>query len=119
MKGIAILMVSIFVLITGCSQAPIVPFDQLDVKPQPIEKVTPTYPQEARSQGWEGQAVIEVLLKTNGKVQQSDVIQSSGYEALDDEARDAAQQWTFTPAQKDGETVRTEVTIPFNFSLTE
>jgi protein TonB len=98
---------------------PVVPFWKVEKKPQPVSKVTPTYPQQARSAGWEGQTVVEAIVGINGRVESAKILQSSGYSILDQEALKAAKQWVFTPAEQRGQPVRVPVTIPFNFSLTE
>jgi len=79
----------------------------------------PDYPPLAKEDGMEGQVIIKALVGTDGKVDRTEIEQSSGYKELDKAASAATREWVFTKPTKDAEPVRTWVTIPFNFSLTE
>lgn len=44
------------------------------------------YPRLARAQGWEGRVVVRATIKDDGSLLDAQVVESSGYEALDDDA---------------------------------
>jgi len=45
-----------------------------------------TYPRLARTQGWEGRVVVRATIKDDGSLLDAQVVESSGYETLDDDA---------------------------------
>ncbi len=92
-------------------------FEELDEKPQLKESVTPEYPEEARKKGLTGMVVVEVVLNQAGKVEKAQVQESSGYALLDEAAKTAAMRFEFSPAKKDGKTVKCKMKIPFKFAL--
>jgi len=119
-KRASILLILIStIFIGGCDTWQIYDYLEVDVKPEPVYAPKPAYSDRARTAEMEGQVIIEVLVGRDGNVKRAKVQQSSGYDELDKAARDAAKQWEFTPAEKDGEPVRVWVIIPFNFSLRE
>lgn len=79
----------------------------------------PAYPPKARSRGWEGRVVLRLSVDENGRVVAVEVEESSGREALDDAARDAATSWTLAPALRDGEPVAGTLRVPVRFELTD
>ncbi len=95
----------------------IIPYEELEVKPEPLDQVKPEYPPDAKEAGLEGQAMVRVLLGKDGKVVKTSIAQSSGFAALDSAALNAAGQWTFKPAMKEGNAVKTYAVIPFSFRL--
>jgi protein TonB len=95
----------------------IIPYDELDVKPSPVNQVKPGYPEEAKIRGLEGQTVVKALLGKDGKVVKTSISQSSGSATLDSAALSAAEQWTFKPGMKEGSAVKTYAIIPFSFTL--
>jgi TonB family protein len=95
---------------------PIVPADRLDAKPQLLSVPTPTYPEIARKAGIEGQAVVEVLVDTNGTVVDARILKSSGNSLLDASAMGAARGARFTPPKIRGKVVRAFMPIRFQFT---
>jgi TonB family protein len=77
----------------------------------------PRYPWIARVNGWEGTAVIQVLVGLAGRAEQVVVRQSSGHAILDQAARASLQGWTFRPARKSGKDEASWVEIPVSFRL--
>jgi len=77
----------------------------------------PYYPVMAREQGWQGTALLKVLILRNGSVGSLEIIRSSGYGILDRSALTAVKDWKFIPAQKDGQPVEIGVEIPVTFRL--
>jgi TonB family protein len=83
----------------------------------PLE--APPYPQRARQRGWEGLVVLELTIDEQGRVTAVVVAESSGREALDDAAREAAAAWTVSPALSDGRPVAGTLRVPVRFELTD
>ncbi|MEO0098662.1 MAG: energy transducer TonB [candidate division WOR-3 bacterium] len=98
-------------------EIPVVPYWKVEEKPKPIYIPKPSYPERARQAGIEGQVVVKVLLDIDGSVMEVELLKSSGNEALDEAALNAARQAKFTPAKQREIPVRVWVSIPFNFSL--
>jgi|WetSurMetagenome_2_1015567.scaffolds.fasta_scaffold89929_2 periplasmic protein TonB len=96
---------------------PVVPFWKVEVKPQPINIPTPTYPDMARTAGIEGQAVVEALVDVDGSVADARILKPSGNASLDQAAVDAALRAKFSPAKQRDKAVRVWVSIPFRFTL--
>ncbi|MBD3284721.1 TonB family protein [candidate division WOR-3 bacterium] len=95
----------------------VVDFYLVEKKPIPLTQSTPRYPEEAREKGQEGTAIVQALVDTDGTIAETKLIKSSGYEILDNKGLDAAREWTFTPAEHEGKSVKVWVAIPFNFNL--
>jgi TonB family protein len=79
----------------------------------------PGYPGKARARGWEGRVVLLLSIDAHGRVTSAEVAESSGRAALDDAARDAAPDWTFAPALRDGVPVAGTLRVPVRFALTD
>ncbi|MBN2379764.1 energy transducer TonB [candidate division WOR-3 bacterium] len=110
--GLALVTLSLF---TCAEEAPIV--SDSDVKPQVVKRVYPEYTRDALENGWSGTVTIRVLVGTDGLVEEVDISESSGYKSLDNAALEAARQWEFTPARKDGNLVRCWLPLSFTFTL--
>lgn len=105
-----------FTLLIAQQKTP-VPFKELTVRPQLLKQVAPLYPEKARKNGWEGMTVLKIIVDQKGKVSDVTVLKSSGHRVLDRAAIAAARQFVFAPGQKDGKTVRVEMTLPISFKL--
>lgn len=77
----------------------------------------PVYPAISRRMGEEGKLVLRVELNEKGYVDNAKVINSSGYERLDNAALTAVKGWHCNPAQRDGQPARAIALQPFNFVL--
>lgn len=77
----------------------------------------PAYPPISRRMGEEGKLVLRVELDENGRVDNADVINSSGYARLDDAAMTAVKSWQCKPPLRDGKPARAIALQPFNFVL--
>jgi TonB family protein len=87
------------------------------VRPRYAENPKPTYPQEAREKGYEGEVVLRVEVLSNGRVGQIEVRKSSGFELLDHSALTTVKQWRFIPAKKGDIAIPLWVNIPIKFQL--
>jgi len=72
----------------------------------------PSYPMEARLRHEQGTVRLKVKIGPKGNVEQVQVLQSSGYKALDDAAINAVQRWKAHP-QYTGQTV----SLPIQFKI--
>jgi protein TonB len=86
-------------------------------KPRYAENPKPSYPQEARKKGMEGEVLLRVEVLASGRVGQIEVKRSSGHETLDRSALSTVKQWNFIPAQKGEAAIPLWVNIPIKFQL--
>ena len=77
----------------------------------------PRYPAEARQQGLEGVVVLNVLVRSDGRVEEARIAASSGAAALDEVALDAVRKWTFVPATQGGHPVESVIEVPVKVAL--
>jgi protein TonB len=77
----------------------------------------PEYPMIARRNGYEGLALLRVLVLESGKVGKVELEKSSGYGILDKSAIEAVEGWIFVPGKRDGIPVSSWVTVPIRFQL--
>jgi TonB family protein len=83
--------------------------------PRRIVNVDPVYPPDARDARVQGVVILEVLIGTDGKVEQAKVLRS--IPMLDQAAIDAVRQWEFTPTLLNGEAKKVIMTVTVNFTL--
>ena len=74
-----------------------------------------TLPGGIFDQGWQGEVILAVAVKTDGIVGETMVMESSGNESLDRWAQELVQGWRFRPAMKDGMPVYECFQIPVVF----
>ncbi len=80
----------------------------------------PAYPAVARRRGLQGTVTVRVLVGADGSVENAEVADSSGFDALDDAALETVRsRWRFVPARHDGLAVESWVLVPIRFSLVE
>ena len=81
---------------------------------QIARRVTPVYPEQARTQGIQGAVVLEALVGEDGTVGRVTVL-SSGPSSLANAARRAVEQWRYTPLELNGKPMpmRNQITIKF------
>jgi protein TonB len=86
--------------------------------PQVVKQVGPQYTSEAMRQMIEGVVVLDVVVKSDGKV--GDVVVKESLDAiygLDESAVKAMKQWEFKPGTKDGKPVNVRVEVKMAFTL--
>ena len=87
-----------------------------DVKePKKIKDVKPVYPEAAKAAGVQGIVIIEIVIGTDGAVNEAKVLRS--VPELDRAAVDAVMQWKYTPTLLNGEPVKVIMTVTVTFSL--
>jgi protein TonB len=82
--------------------------------PRPVQTPAPAYPQELEDTGQSGQAVIEMTITAEGRVDQPRV-ESADHLAFGRAALAVLEQWRFEPARRDGEPIARKVVLPFQF----
>lgn len=84
------------------------------VAPVLIQKVTPSYPQQARGQRVSGTVVLDATISPDGSVRKATVV--SGFPILAASALSAVREWRYKPAMLNGKKVETQerVTVVFN-----
>jgi protein TonB len=77
----------------------------------------PRYPAKSAEKEEEGQVVFRFLIALDGSVKQTVLVRSSGFERLDQAAKDAFTKCKFSPGKIDGESKETWVQQSFRWKL--
>jgi TonB family protein len=80
-----------------------------------VQKVTPSYPQEALKAGLQGPVTLQAHIGADGKIQDLKLV--SGSLVLGEAASVAVRQWRYKPYLLNGKAVATETTITVDFHL--
>ncbi len=89
----------------------------LKARPAYKENPRPEYPRLARRRGYQGTTILEVLVGATGRVLDIRVLNSSGYEILDNAAVASVREWLFEPGMKGDQRVEMWVRVPVRFEL--
>lgn len=93
-------------LLVGCAQTPVADSAADAVTTPPLAQFNscakPMYPAEALAKRLQGTVTLQFKVETDGSVQDSKVMKSSGDASLDEAARVAIAKCTFTPATVNG-----------------
>jgi TonB family protein len=84
--------------------------------PALVHEVKPDYTEEARRRSLSGDVVLEIVVRSDGRVGTVRVLQGLGA-GLDQRAVDAVRQWRFTPARRLGTPVDVLVEVAVEFRL--
>jgi protein TonB len=79
----------------------------------------PIYPRLSERRNEQGTVILHVLVAADGRVRDVSVKSSSGFERLDQAAREAVQEWTFVPGKRNGAAVEMVVDVPIRFKPSE
>lgn len=94
------------ILLVGCAQTPVADSAADAVTTPPLAQFNscakPMYPAEALAKRLQGTVTLQFKVETDGSVQDSKVMKSSGDASLDEAARVAIAKCTFTPATVNG-----------------
>lgn len=82
-------------------------------------RVEPVYPATSRRLGEEGTVRLRVLVDERGRAKDVDVMNSSGFDRLDQAAIDAVQRWRFVAATDGTRAISTWTQVAITFKLTE
>jgi peptide/nickel transport system substrate-binding protein len=86
----------------------------MPTEPEALKIVSPYYPESARKAGITGRVFVKILVGTDGKVKNAEVIKGIGY-GCDEAAAEAAYKAVFKPGTKNGKPSETYITIPYPF----
>jgi protein TonB len=75
------------------------------------------YPSASRRLNEEGRVVVTVTIGTDGKMVDTRVAQTSGFERLDGAAECVIRKLTFNPGKRDGQAVEAQASLPITFKL--
>lgn len=84
--------------------------------PELVREVKPDYTEEARRRSLTGDVVLEIVVRSDGRVGNVRVLQGLGA-GLDQRAVEAVRQWRFTPARRLGAPVDVLVEVAVEFRL--
>ena len=84
--------------------------------PSLLREVKPSYTDEGRRQGVEGDVLLEIVVRRDGSVGGVKVLRRLGA-GLDQKAIDAVRQWRFSPARRMGAPVDVIVEVAMEFKL--
>jgi len=84
--------------------------------PRPVHTASPEYSEEARRKKIQGNVMVSVLVNEEGVPVDPRVERSLGY-GLDEKALEAALQYQFKPAMRDGQPVAMRIMIEESFKL--
>ena len=96
------------------------PSDMVPVDKEPglVKNAAPVYPEEAMKNGLQGTVYVKILVDTEGRVKDAVIAKSDG-EIFNQASIDAAKQFQFTPAMKEGKPVSVWVVVPFKYKLAD
>jgi protein TonB len=77
----------------------------------------PPYPPLSRRLGEQGKVVVRVLIKADGTAAEATVVGSSGYERLDEAARQTVLRWRYVPGKRAGVAEAMWFNVPIQFVL--
>jgi TonB family protein len=84
--------------------------------PSIVQEIKPDYTDEARRRGITGDVVLEIVVRSDGRVGNVRLVQGLGA-GLDQRAIDAVRQWRFAPARRFGTPVDVLVEVAVEFRL--
>ncbi len=117
MRAHAVILPVLLVALFGCaspSPQPSSGDDAFDTPPTLVKFIEPEYPKYAKENNVTGKVTLRVFVKTDGTV--SDVVVIESTDAMfNDAAIDAARQFRFKPARRDGRAVPGVVVVPVEF----
>jgi TonB family protein len=85
-------------------------------QPEELDRAIPRYPVAARRASIQGAVVIRGIVRSDGTIDNLEVIKDLPY-GLGDEARRAVSRWRFRPATYRGEPIDVYYTVTVNFRL--
>lgn len=89
------------------------------IPPDFAGNAAPQYPPEGIRLGYEGTVLVRFSVSATGSVDQVEVVESSGYELLDQAAVEAIQSWQGRPATRGGVAIETVEVLPVRFRLNQ
>jgi periplasmic protein TonB len=87
----------------------------LDVYPQPLNRIEPVYPQTALAGEIGGSVSLLILIDESGRVTDVSVVDASPQDVFEESALRAVAAGAYSPAQKDGRAVRSRILVRFDY----
>lgn len=90
--------------------------DGVSANAEPIERINPEFPEEARLKGIEGWVIIRFDITEEGSVENVQIVDASPRNLFEREARKAVKRWKYAPRMSKGQAVRVvgrEITLDF------
>jgi protein TonB len=84
---------------------------------RPLSAIDPLFPIGSRIRGEQGDVRFQVWISTDGKLEKIQILQTSGYPALDRSAERALKRTRFAPRRVNGNAVPATLTILVRFQL--
>ena len=97
-------------------ESQVVDLKDLDVPPEVVYQVVPTYPEELKSKQIRGEVLVAFIVERDGKVGEAYVIQAS-HPGLGEAALQTVRQWRFAPPLYHGQPVRIRLQVPIRFGV--
>ena len=88
----------------------------MDKVPTVLEKTAPVYPSYLRERGIQGVATVEMLIDSSGRVVEAKAVRATVAE-FGVQAVNAAKQWSFEPAEANGQKIAARIQVPFEFVM--
>lgn len=84
---------------------------------QHLSNTRPPYPALSKRLGEQGRVVVNVLIGVDGMAQKVELLQSSGYDRLDQSALATALRWRYVPGKRGGVAQPMWFGVPINFVI--
>ncbi len=88
----------------------------LDVYPQPLNRIEPAYPQTALAGGIGGSVTLLLLIDESGRVTDVSVVDATPQDVFEESALRALSATAYLPAQKDGRAVRSRILVKVDYN---
>ena len=95
------------------------PAKEVDVHPSSLQIIRPNYPDEAVSANTTGSVVLVLMLDESGKVQDISVEEAVPSGVFDKSALEAFRNARFSPAQRNGRVVKSQMRIKVSYELND
>lgn len=82
-----------------------------------LNNPSPSYPATSRRLGEQGKVFLRVYINAQGEPEKIDIKQSSGYDRLDQAARETVRRWKFAPGKRNGVPEAMWHIVPIDFVL--
>jgi protein TonB len=99
-------------------QSPVILDDEPIFSADYLKNPKPSYPMVAKRMGYQGRVLLNVEVLPDGKAREVVILQSSGYNVLDNAAIQTVKTtWRFVPGHRFGQAVTQWVHVPIKFEL--
>lgn len=82
-----------------------------------LQNPKPPYPALSRRLGEQGKVITRVFIGVNGLPQKAEIVQSSGYDRLDQSALQTVLKWRYVPGKRGGTPEAMWFNVPLDFVL--